>query len=163
LANRRAHFETTGPEIYAQTDGEVDGFVCAAGTGGTLAGIAQYLKQMKGDNVKVFVGDPTGSALHSYFTSGKTSLESSDVATVAEGIGQKFVTDNVAASEDLIDGAFSISDEESIKMVYRLLDEEGIYVGLSSALNVVAATKLAKELGKGNYLQSMNTRSTTAS
>ncbi|SAM09483.1 hypothetical protein [Absidia glauca] len=149
LANRRAHFETTGPEIYAQTDGEVDGFVCAAGTGGTLAGIAQYLKQMKGDNVKVFVGDPTGSALHSYFTSGKTSLESSDVATVAEGIGQKFVTDNVAASEDLIDGAFSISDEESIKMVYRLLDEEGIYVGLSSALNVVAATKLAKQLGKG--------------
>ncbi|CAO3590151.1 unnamed protein product [Absidia cylindrospora] len=151
IANRRAHIETTGPEIYAQTNGEVDGFVCATGTGGTLAGTARYLKDMKGDNVKIFLADPPGSVLHSYITSGKKLFERSG-SSITEGIGQGRVTDNLAPDVDLIDGALTIPDEDSIKMMYRLLDEEGIYVGVSSALNVVAAVEMAKQLGKGKKI-----------
>lgn len=148
-ANRRAHIETTGPEIYAQTNGEVDGFVCATGTGGTLAGTARYLKDMKGDNVKVFLADPPGSVLHSYFTSGHKLFERTG-SSITEGIGQGRITDNLAPDVDIIDGSVTIQDEDTIKMLYRLLDEEGIYLGASSALNVVAAVEMAKQLGKGN-------------
>ncbi|CEI89726.1 Putative Cysteine synthase [Rhizopus microsporus] len=147
-ANRRAHIETTGPEIYAQTNGEVDGFVCATGTGGSLAGTARYLKDKKGDNVKIFLADPPGSVLFSYFTSGRKLMDRSG-SSITEGIGQGRVTDNLAPDVDLIDGALNIKDEDTIAMVYRLLDEEGIYVGASSALNVVAAVQMAQQLGKG--------------
>lgn len=147
-ANRRAHIETTGPEIFAQTNGEVDGFVCATGTGGSLAGTARYLKDKKGDDVKIFLADPPGSVLYSYFTSGHKLFERSG-SSITEGIGQGRITDNLGPDVDLIDGAVNIKDEDTIKMVYRLLDEEGIYVGASSALNVVAAVEMAKQLGKG--------------
>jgi cysteine synthase A len=148
IANRRAHIETTGPEIFAQTNGEVDGFVCATGTGGSLAGTARYLKEKKGDDVKIFLADPPGSVLYSHITSGLKLFERNG-SSITEGIGQGRVTDNLAQDIKLIDGAVSIPDEESIKMLYRLLDEEGIYVGASSALNVVAAVEMAKQLGKG--------------
>jgi cysteine synthase A len=150
-ANRRAHIETTGPEIWAQTDGKIDGFTCSTGTGGTLAGIARYLKDKKGDDVKVYLADPPGSVLHSYFTSGGKLFERSG-SSITEGIGQGRITDNLKPDIGIIDGALHIPDEESIKMVYRLLDEEGIYVGASSALNVVAAVELAKKLGKGKTI-----------
>ncbi|CAO3686461.1 unnamed protein product [Umbelopsis ramanniana] len=150
-ANRRAHIETTGPEIWAQTEGKVDGFTCATGTGGTLAGIARYLKEKKGDDVKVYLADPPGSVLHSYFQTGGKLFERSG-SSITEGIGQGRVTDNLKPDVGIIDGSFNIPDEDSIKMLYRLLDEEGIYVGASSALNVVAAVELAKKLGKGKIV-----------
>ncbi|KAI9486258.1 MAG: cysteine synthase [Benjaminiella poitrasii] len=148
IANRRAHIETTGPEIFAQTEGKVDGFVCATGTGGSLAGTARYLKEQK-PAVKIFLADPPGSVLYSYFTSGRKLFERAG-SSITEGIGQGRVTDNLAPDVDLIDGALHVKDEETIEMLYRLLDEEGIYVGASSALNVCAAVKMAKELGKGS-------------
>lgn len=147
IANRRAHIETTGPEIWEQTEGTVDAFTCATGTAGTLAGTARFLKT-KNSNVKIYVADPPGSVLHSYFQSGGKLFER-EGGSITEGIGQGRITDNMAQDVDLVDGSFRIPDEESISMLYRLLDEEGIYVGASSALNVVAATKVAKELGKG--------------
>ncbi|KAI9025843.1 cysteine synthase [Phycomyces nitens] len=150
-ANRRAHIETTGPEIMEQTNGEVDGFVCATGTGGTLAGITRYLKDKKGDNVKVYLADPPGSVLNSYISTGGKLFERSG-SSITEGIGQGRVTDNLAPDVKLIDGSFTIPDEETIKMIYRLLDEEGIYVGASSALNVVAAVEMSKKLGKGKKI-----------
>ncbi|KAI8064186.1 cysteine synthase [Gongronella butleri] len=150
IANRRAHIETTGPEIMAQTNGEVDGFVCATGTGGTLAGTARYLKEQKGDDVKVFLADPPGSVLFSYFTKGQ--LERTGNGSITEGIGQGRITDNLGQDKELIDSAVHVKDEESIHMVYRLLHEEGIYVGASSALNVVAAMKMAKQLGKNKKI-----------
>ncbi|KAI9267308.1 cysteine synthase, partial [Helicostylum pulchrum] len=150
-ANRRAHIETTGPEIYAQTNGEVDGFVCATGTGGTLAGTARYLKDMKGDKVKIFLADPPGSVLHSYFASGHKLFERSG-SSITEGIGQGRITDNLAPDVGIIDGSLTVHDEDTIKMLYRLLDEEGIYLGASSALNVVAAVEMAKQLGKGKKI-----------
>lgn len=145
-ANRRAHIETTGPEIFAQTNGEVDGFVCATGTGGSLAGTARYLKDTK-PGVKIFLADPPGSVLFSYFTSERKLMDRAG-SSITEGIGQGRITDNLAPDVDLIDGALHIKDEDTIAMVYRLLDEEGIYVGASSALNVVAAVQMAKQLGK---------------
>ncbi|KAG0174951.1 Cysteine synthase 1 [Apophysomyces sp. BC1034] len=150
-ANRRGHLETTGPEIFEQTNGEVDGFTCATGTGGTLAGIARYLKGKKGDNVKIFLADPPGSVLYSYIKSGGTLLDRSG-GSITEGIGQGRVTDNLAQDIALIDDAVHVPDQDSIEMVYRLLDEEGIYVGASSALNVCAAVQMAKQLGKGKKI-----------
>ncbi|CAG8712542.1 19855_t:CDS:1, partial [Racocetra fulgida] len=146
-ANRRAHIETTGPEIWEQTNGQVDGFTCATGTGGTLAGVTRFLKE-KNPNIKVFIADPPGSVLYAYFKSGGKLMERSG-SSITEGIGQGRVTDNLAGEVDLIDDALYISDEKSIEMVYRLLDEEGLYIGASTALNVVAAVEMAKKLGPG--------------
>lgn len=148
-ANRRAHIETTGPEIWAQTEGLVDGFTCATGTGGTFAGTARYLKTQN-PNIKAYVADPPGSVLHSYFQSGGKLMDRTG-GSITEGIGQGRITDNMAQDVDIVDGSFHVPDEESICMLYRLLDEEGIYLGASSALNVVAAVKLAKELGTGKW------------
>ncbi|EEH46628.1 cysteine synthase [Paracoccidioides brasiliensis Pb18] len=148
-ANRRAHIETTGPEIWAQTGGKVDAFTCATGTGGTLAGITRYLKTVSDGRVKSFLADPPGSVLYSYITSGGKLIERTG-SSITEGIGQGRVTDNLKPDIDLIDGALHISDEKSIEMVYRCLDEEGIYLGASSALNVVAAKEVAEKLGKGH-------------
>lgn len=150
-ANRRAHIETTGPEIWAQTEGLVDGFTCATGTGGTFAGTARYLKTQN-PNIKAYVADPPGSVLHSYFQSGGKLMDRAG-GSITEGIGQGRITDNMAQDVDIVDGSFHVPDEESICMLYRLLDEEGIYLGASSALNVVAAVKLAKELGTGKWKQ----------
>ncbi|KAE9974512.1 hypothetical protein EG328_003782 [Venturia inaequalis] len=149
IANRQAHIETTGPEIWAQTNGKVDAFTCATGTGGTLAGVTRYLKEKSDGRVKTFLADPPGSVLHSYITSGG-KLQERTGSSITEGIGQGRVTDNLQPDIDLLDGAVHISDEKTIEMVYRCLDEEGLYLGASSCLNVVAAKEVAEKLGTGN-------------
>lgn len=149
VANRRAHMETTGPEIWSQTDGKIDAFTCATGTGGTLAGVTRYLKDVSGGRVKTFLADPPGSVLHSYITSGG-QLKERTASSITEGIGQGRVTDNLKPDIDLLDGAVHISDERTIEMVYRCLDEEGLYLGASSCLNVAAAKEVAEKLGPGN-------------
>ena len=148
VANRRAHIETTGPEIWAQTDGKVDAFTCATGTGGTLAGVTRYLKDVSNGKVKCFLADPPGSVLDSYIKSGGKLKERSG-GSITEGIGQGRVTDNLANEINELDGSFNIPDEKSIEMVYRCLDEEGLYLGASSALNVAAGVEVAKHLGPG--------------
>ncbi|KAI8594832.1 tryptophan synthase beta subunit-like PLP-dependent enzyme [Dissophora ornata] len=150
IANRQAHIETTGPEIWQQLDGKVDGFTCATGTGGTLAGVTRFLKEKSQGKTKVFLADPPGSVLYSYIKNGLLNDRSG--SSITEGIGQGRVTDNLKPEIELIDDALKIPDEESIKMIYRLLDEEGIYVGASSALNVVAAVEMAKKLGPGKNI-----------
>ncbi|KAI9777471.1 MAG: Cysteine synthase 1 [Geoglossum umbratile] len=148
-ANRRAHIETTGPEIWNQTGGSVDAFTCATGTAGTLAGVTRYLKTVSNGRVKTFLADPPGSVLHSYITSSGKLIDRSG-SSITEGIGQGRITDNLAPDIDLVDGSLHISDEKSIEMVYRCLDEEGLYLGASSALNVVAAKEVAENVGKGH-------------
>ncbi|KAM7196043.1 putative cysteine synthase [Naviculisporaceae sp. PSN 640] len=153
-ANRRAHIETTGPEIWAQTGGKVDAFTCATGTGGTFAGVTRYLKEVSDGKVKSFLADPPGSVLHSYFSSGGKLIERSG-SSITEGIGQGRITDNLKQDVDLVDGSMTISDEKTIEMVYRCLDEEGLYLGASSTLNVVAAKEVAEKLGKGHTVVTM--------
>ncbi|KAF8446777.1 tryptophan synthase beta subunit-like PLP-dependent enzyme [Terfezia claveryi] len=147
-ANRLAHIETTGPEIWSQLDGKVDGFVCATGTGGTLAGITRYLKEASDGATECWLADPPGSVLHSYIQSGGKLTERSG-GSITEGIGQGRVTDNLTTEINLISNSLSIADEKSIEMVYRLLDEEGLYMGASTSLNVVAAKEMAEKLGPG--------------
>ncbi|OBT46329.1 cysteine synthase [Pseudogymnoascus sp. WSF 3629] len=149
VANRRAHVETTGPEIWAQTGGKIDAFTCSTGTGGTLAGTTAYLKAVSNGRVKSFLADPPGSVLHSYIESGGQLRERSG-SSITEGIGQGRVTDNLSPDIESLDGSLNISDEKSIEMVYRCLDEEGLYLGASSCLNVVAAKEVAEKLGKGH-------------
>ncbi|EAS30951.1 cysteine synthase [Coccidioides immitis RS] len=153
-ANRRAHIETTGPEIWAQTKGKVDAFTCATGTGGTLAGVTRYLKEVSNGRVKCFLADPPGSVLYKYVSSGGKLIERGG-SSITEGIGQGRVTDNLKPDIELMDGALQIADEKSIEMVYRCLDEEGLYIGASSALNVVAAKEVAEKLGKGHTIVTM--------
>lgn len=148
VANRRAHLETTGPEIWNQTNGKIDAFTCATGTGGTLAGVTRYLKDVSDGRVKTFLADPPGSVLHSYIISGG-QLKERTGSSITEGIGQGRITDNLSPDVDLLDGALHISDERSIEMVYRCLDEEGLYLGASSCLNVAAAKEVAEKLGPG--------------
>ncbi|KAI1457602.1 cysteine synthase [Annulohypoxylon moriforme] len=154
VANRRAHIETTGPEIWAQTKGKVDAFTCATGTAGTLAGVTRYLKDTMGSRFKAYLADPPGSVLHSYIQSGGTLVERSG-SSITEGIGQGRITDNLAPDLELLDGSLHIADEKSIGMVYRCLDEEGLYLGASSALNVVAAKEVAELLGPGHTVVTM--------
>ncbi|KAI1110012.1 cysteine synthase (O-acetylserine (thiol)-lyase-like protein) [Nemania sp. NC0429] len=148
-ANRRAHVETTGPEIWAQTAGAVDAFTCATGTAGTLAGVTRYLKEVSEGRVRSYLADPPGSVLHSYIQSGGKLAERSG-GSITEGIGQGRVTGNLAPDLALLDGSLHVPDEKSIEMVYRCLDEEGVYLGASSALNVVAAKEVAELLGPGH-------------
>lgn len=148
-ANRQAHIETTGPEIWAQTAGKVDAFTCASGTAGTIAGCTRYLKTVSEGRVKCYVADPPGSVIYTYVSTGKMP-EGRTGSSITEGIGQGRVTDNLAPDLELLDGALHIADEKSIEMVYRCLDEEGLYLGASSALNVAAARDLAEKLGPGN-------------
>ena len=154
IANRRAHIETTGPEIWNQTNGKIDAFTCATGTAGTLAGVTRYLKTVSNGRVKCFLADPPGSVLHSYITSGG-HLKERTGSSITEGIGQGRITDNLKLDLDLLDGALHISDDKSIEMVYRCLDEEGLYMGASSCLNVVAAKEVAEKLGKGHTVVTM--------
>ncbi len=145
LANRRAHYESTGPEIWAQTEGRVDAFVCAAGTGGTIAGVADYLKQ-RNDSIGIVLLDCIGSALYSYVTSGIATQ--SDGKTIAEGIGNSRITDNLAGAR--IDSALQITDQEMLTTTYRLLREEGWLLGSSSGVNVCGAIEVANSLGPGH-------------
>jgi cysteine synthase A len=149
IANRQAHIETTGPEIWHQTDGKIDAFTCATGTGGSLAGVTRYLKDISDGRVKSFLADPPGSVLHSYIQSGGKLVDRSG-SSITEGIGQGRVTDNLKPDIDLLDGSLHIPDEKTIEMVYRCLDEEGLYLGASSSLNVVAAKEVAEKLGRGH-------------
>jgi len=148
-ANAQAHYATTGPEIWEQTQGRIDGFICSTGTGGTLAGVGKYLQERSHGKTQVWLADPPGSVLTSYITSGGTLVERSG-SSITEGIGQGRITSNLETFINDLTGAFTIPDENSILMLYELLDTEGLYLGASSALNVVAAAELAVKLGKGS-------------
>ncbi|MFK7835843.1 MAG: cysteine synthase A [Sulfitobacter sp.] len=144
VANRQAHIETTGPEIWEQTDGKVDGFSCAVGSGGTLAGIAQVL-QPKG--VKIALADPDGAALHSYYTTGELASEG---GSIAEGIGQVRITKNLEGLKP--DFSYNIPDAEALPIVFNLLEHEGLCLGASSGVNVAGSMRLARELGPGHTI-----------
>ncbi|CAK3937345.1 cysteine synthase [Lecanosticta acicola] len=150
-ANRQAHIETTGPEIWAQTEGKIDAFTCASGTAGTIAGVTRYLKTVSDGKVKCYVADPPGSVIYTYVSSGGKLVDRSG-SSITEGIGQGRITENLKPDIDLLDGALHIADEKSIEMVYRCLDEEGLYLGASSCLNVAAARDLAEKLGPGHTI-----------
>ncbi len=143
IANRRAHIVGTAPEIWEQMDGRIDGFTCAVGTGGTLAGVGLGLKE-KDANVRIALSDPHGAALYEYYAHGELKSEGS---SVAEGIGQGRITANLEGAP--IDTQFRISDAEGYEWVRRLLDEEGLCLGLSSGINVAGAVRLAREIGPG--------------
>ncbi len=145
-ANREAHVETTGPEIWEQTGGRVDGFVCAVGTGGTLAGTAQALRARKPE-VRIALADPMGAALHGFYTTGE--LRSSG-SSITEGIGQGRITANLEGFTP--DHAFQIPDEEAVPVVFDLLEHEGLCLGGSSGVNVAGAIRLARELGPGHTI-----------
>ena len=144
VANRQAHVETTGPEIWRQTDGKVDGFICAVGSGGTLAGVAQAL-QPKG--VKIGLADPMGAALYSFYTTGELKSEG---GSITEGIGQGRITANLEGFTP--DMAYQIADEEALPYVFDLLQDEGLCLGGSSAINVAGAIRMAKEMGPGHTI-----------
>ncbi|WP_129793187.1 cysteine synthase A [Sphingosinicella sp. CPCC 101087] len=146
VANREAHVRTTGPEIWEQTGGRVDGFICAVGTGGTLAGVAAALRERKRD-IAIGLADPFGAALYSYYTSGELKSEG---GSVSEGIGQGRITANLEGLQ--VDHAFRIPDEEGVGIVFDLLEHEGLCVGLSSGINVAGAIRLAKKLGPGHTI-----------
>lgn len=146
IANRMAHIRTTAQEIWAQTGGRLDGFTCAVGTGGTLAGVGMGLKEHD-ESVTVALTDPHGAALYDYYTRGELHAEGS---SVAEGIGQSRITANLEGAP--IDTQFRISDEEGLAQVHELLADEGLCVGLSSGINVAGAIALARELGPGRRI-----------
>jgi cysteine synthase A len=141
LANRRAHFEGTGPEIWQQTDGKVDGFVSAVGTGGTLAGVAMALKS-RNKSVRIALADPMGAALYSYYTTGTLKSEGS---SITEGIGQGRITKNLEDAP--IDVAYQIPDAEAVPIIFDLLEHEGLCLGGSTGINIAGAVRLAKEMG----------------
>src|SRR6195952_4662189 len=146
IANRRSHIVGTAEEIWAQTDGKVDGFVCAAGTGGTIAGVGLGLKA-KNEKIVIALADPHGASLYEYYAHGELKAEGS---SVAEGIGQGRITANLEGAP--IDTQFRISDEEGLEQVAALLRDEGLCLGLSSGINVAGAIRLARELGPGKTI-----------
>lgn len=146
VANRQGHYETTGPEIWDQTEGKVDGFVCAVGTGGTLAGTGLALKERNAD-VKIALSDPSGSALWHYYAHGSLKAEGN---SITEGIGQGRITANLEDAP--IDIAYTIPDSESLTVAFELLEKEGLVVGGSSGVNVAGAIRLARELGPGHTI-----------
>ncbi len=146
LANRLAHYETTGPEIWAQTDGTVDGWVAATGTGGTYAGTAMFLKEQN-PKIRCVVADPMGSGLYSYIKTGEVQIEGS---SITEGIGNSRITANMEGVP--IDDAIQIADPEALRTIYDLLYQEGLFMGGSVGINVAAAVKLAQQLGPGHKI-----------
>ncbi|TVQ09057.1 MAG: cysteine synthase A [Leptolyngbya sp. DLM2.Bin27] len=146
LANRLAHYETTGPEIWAQTEGTVDGWVAATGTGGTYAGTAMFLKEQN-PNIRCVVADPMGSGLYSYIKTGEVNIEGS---SITEGIGNSRITANMAGVT--IDDAIQIADPEALRTIYDLLYQEGLFMGGSVGINVAAAVQLAQQLGPGHKI-----------
>ena len=146
VANRQGHVESTGPEIWQQTDGKVDGFTCAVGTGGTLAGVAIALKA-RSNAVRIALADPMGAALYSYYTTGILKSEGS---SITEGIGQGRITKNLEDAP--IDTAYQIPDAEAVPYIFDLLEYEGLCLGGSSGINVAGAVRLARELGPGHTI-----------
>jgi cysteine synthase len=146
IANRQGHVETTGPEIWHQTDGRVDGFVSAVGTGGTLAGVAIALKSFN-SATRIALADPMGAALYSYYTTGELKSHGS---SITEGIGQGRITKNLEGAP--IDVAYQIPDEEAVTIIFDLLEHEGLCLGGSSGINIAGAVRLAKDLGPGKII-----------
>ena len=146
VANRRAHIETTGPEIWAQTGGKIDAFTCSVGTGGTLAGTGLFLKS-KNPKVKIVLADPMGAALYHYYKHGE--LKSSG-SSITEGIGQGRITRNLEGAP--IDDACQIPDEEALPYVFDLIQQEGLVLGGSSGINVAAAVRIARDMGRGHTI-----------
>ena len=146
LANRHAHYETTAPEMWQQTDGKIDGWITATGTGGTFAGVSLYLKE-KNPAIKCVVADPMGSGLYSYVKTGEIQTEGS---SITEGIGNSRITANMEGVP--MDDAIQIDDSEAVKIVYRLLREEGLFLGGSTGINVAGAVALAKQMGPGHTI-----------
>jgi len=146
VANRRAHYETTGPEIWAQTDGTVDAWTASTGTGGTLAGAALFLRERK-PSVRVVLADPMGSGLYNFIKHGEVKAEGN---SVTEGIGNGRVTQNLAGAP--IDDAVRVDDPTALRMLFRLVKEEGLYLGGSSGINVASAALLAREMGPGHTI-----------
>ncbi len=145
-ANRQAHIDSTGPEIWEQTDGRVDGFICAVGSGGTLAGVATALRERKAD-IRIGLADPMGAALYNYYANGELKAEGS---SISEGIGQGRITANLEGLT--IDHPFQIPDSEGIPVVFDLLKQEGLCMGLSTGINVSGAIRLAQEMGPGHTI-----------
>jgi cysteine synthase A len=146
VANRDGHLQTTGPEIWDQTDGKVDGFTCAVGTGGTLAGVGIALKE-RNRSIKIALADPFGAALYSYYTTGALKSEGS---SITEGIGQGRITKNMEGAP--IDIAYQIPDAEAVALIFDLLEHEGLCLGGSSGINVAGAIRLARDLGPGHTI-----------
>ncbi len=146
VANRRAHYETTGPEIWRQTEGRIDGFICAVGTGGTLAGTAMFLKE-RNPKIRIGLADPMGAALYHYYAHGSLKSEGS---SITEGIGQGRVTKNLEGLS--VDLPYQIPDEEAVPVVFDLLKHEGLFLGGSSGINVAGAIRLARDLGPGHTI-----------
>jgi cysteine synthase A len=146
VANRQAHIETTGPEIWRQTDGKVDGFICAVGSGGTLAGVGMALKGFNKD-IKIGIADPMGAALYNFYAHGELKAEGS---SISEGIGQGRITANLEGAP--VDMPFQIPDEEALPVVFDLLEHEGLCMGASTGVNVAGAIRMARELGPGHTI-----------
>lgn len=146
LSNRRAHFDGTGPEIWQQTDGKLDAFICSIGTGGTLAGHSMYFKE-KNPDILIGVADPLGAAMYSYYSTGELKGEGS---SIAEGIGQVRITGNLEGA--VVDEPFQIPDSEALPYVFDLLKHEGLCLGGSSAINIAGAVRLAKKMGPGHTI-----------
>ena len=146
VANRQAHFETTGPEIWEQTDGKLDGFVCSVGSGGTLGGIALYLKD-RNPNIVIGLADPMGAALYNFFAHGELKAEGS---SITEGIGQGRITANLEGVP--VDEPFQIPDAEALPIIFDLVMEEGHVLGGSSGINIAGAIRLAEKLGPGHTI-----------
>jgi cysteine synthase A len=146
-ANRRAHVESTGPEIWSQTDGRIDAFVASSGTGGTLAGTSEYLKSKRA-GIRTVLADPPGSSLYEFIRSGE--VKSTGKGSITEGIGIARVTENFKGAP--VDSAVHVEDPETVTMVYRLLREEGLFLGSTSGINVAAAVRVAREIGPGHTI-----------
>lgn len=149
-ANRLAHYESTGPEIWQQTDGQVDAFTCSVGTGGTLAGTARYLKEQN-SKVQIVLADPMGSALYNWVTTGEATMTPGP--SITEGIGNSRITENLQGTP--IDDAIQIPDQDMVDMVYRMLRTDGWFFGSSTGLNLCAAATIAKKLGPGHKIVTM--------
>jgi cysteine synthase len=148
-ANRQAHIETTGPEIWADTTGKIDGFICAVGSGGTLVGTAMALRE-RNPAIRIGLADPHGAALYDYYTSGVLKSEGS---SISEGIGQGRITANLEGFRP--DLAYRIADEEALGIVFRLVAEEGLVLGSSSGVNIAGAIRMAREMGPGHTIVTM--------
>jgi cysteine synthase len=146
LANRNGHYTTTGPEIWQQTDGKVDGFICAIGTGGTLSGVSMFLKE-RNPKIRIGLADPVGAALYNYFKHGELKAEGS---SITEGIGQGRITKNVDGTP--VDSPYQIPDAEALPVIFDLVKHEGLCLGGSSGINVAGAIRLARELGPGKTI-----------
>ena len=145
-ANKLGHYKDTGPEIFNQLDGEIDGFICSCGTGGTLTGVAQYLKEQN-NNIKIGLADPYGAALYSFYTEGTLESEGS---SVTEGIGQGRITKNLEGLE--VDFPFRVADADALDAMFKMVEKEGLYLGGSAGINVAGAVELAKIMGPGHTI-----------